>query len=116
MDMSTTDKIAGKNIVKTLGVARGSTIRARHLGRDIMAMFKMLAGGEIKSYTEMMAQAREEAIKRMEDVAQEMGANAVVNMRLSSVMSAFLTRPMQSKWLRWFSSYSRTMAMPMCSG
>jgi uncharacterized protein YbjQ (UPF0145 family) len=86
MIFSTTSEIAGKRIKKTLGIARGSTIRARHLGRDFMAFLKMIVGGEIRTYTEMMAQAREEALKRMEEAALEMGANAVVNVRFSSIM------------------------------
>ncbi|MFC1503885.1 YbjQ family protein [Spirochaetota bacterium] len=86
MIISTSHEIVGKRIKTTLGIARGSTIRAKHLGRDIMAALKMLVGGEIKGYTEMMAQAREEAIKRMEDAAKEMGANAVVSVRFASVM------------------------------
>lgn len=86
MYLSTTNEVAGKRIVETLGVVRGSTIRARHFGRDIMAAVKWLAGGEIKSYTEMMAQAREEALKRMEEVAREMGGDAVVGLRFTSVM------------------------------
>jgi len=86
MIVATTKEIAGKKIVKTLGVARGSTIRARHLGRDFLAGLKMLIGGEIKSYTQMLAEAREEALERMQAVAKEMGANAIVGMRFSSVM------------------------------
>jgi uncharacterized protein YbjQ (UPF0145 family) len=86
MLFSTTSTIAGKKVMETLGVARGSTIRARHLGRDILAGLKMLAGGEIRSYTQMMAAAREEALKRMEEVAAEMGADAVVGLRFGSVM------------------------------
>jgi len=86
MIFSTSHEIAGKRIKKTIGIARGSTIRARHIGRDIMAFFKMLVGGEIKSYTEMMAQAREEAIKRMTEAAEEMGANAIICIRFSSIM------------------------------
>ncbi len=85
MIIVTTPDIPGKRIVKVLGIARGSTIRARNLGRDIMAILKMLVGGEIKTYTEMMARAREESITRMETVAKEMGANAIVNVRLTSV-------------------------------
>ncbi|NOZ04543.1 MAG: YbjQ family protein [FCB group bacterium] len=85
MIIVTTPDIPGKRIVKVLGIARGSTIRARNLGRDIMAILKMLIGGEIKTYTEMMARAREESIARMETVAREMGANAIVNVRLTSV-------------------------------
>ena len=86
MLLATTTEVPGRRITEILGVARGSTIRARHVGRDIMAMFKMLFGGEIISYTEMMAQAREEAMSRMGEVAKEMGADAIVGMRLGSVM------------------------------
>lgn len=86
MLLCTSDEIAGKHIKKTLGIARGSTIRARHIGRDLMAMFKMLVGGEIKTYTAMMAQAREEAMNRMIAVAEELGANAIVSVRFSSIM------------------------------
>ena len=86
MLLSTSDEIAGKHIKKTIGIARGSTIRARHLGRDFMAFFKMLVGGEIKTYTEMMAIAREEAIQRMIEAAEEMGANAIICVRFSSIM------------------------------
>ena len=86
MLLTTSSEIAGKHIKKTLGISRGSTIRARHLGRDLMAFFKMLVGGEIKTYTEMMALAREEAITRMKEAAEEMGANAIVCVRFSSIM------------------------------
>ncbi|MFP4522585.1 MAG: YbjQ family protein [Fibrobacterota bacterium] len=86
MLLSTTDNPQGGKILKTLGVVRGSTIRARHFGRDIMAFFRMLAGGEIKSYTAMMAEAREEAIERMISAAEQLGANAVIGMKLTSVM------------------------------
>jgi uncharacterized protein YbjQ (UPF0145 family) len=86
MLLSTSHEIAGKEIKKTLGIARGSTIRARHIGRDIMALIKMIIGGEIKSYTEMMARAREQAITRMEEAATEMGANAIICVRFSSIM------------------------------
>jgi uncharacterized protein YbjQ (UPF0145 family) len=83
---STTFEISDKKIIKTIGIARGSTIRAKHLGKDILAFFKMLRGGEIKSYTQMMAEAREESFQRMCDIAAEMGATAVVGVRFSSVM------------------------------
>lgn len=86
MILATTNEIAGKKTLKTLGVARGSTIEARHIGQDILAVFRMILGGELKNYTEMMAKAREEALARMISVAEEMGANAIVGMRFSSVM------------------------------
>jgi uncharacterized protein YbjQ (UPF0145 family) len=85
MIVTTTSEIPGKRIVKTVGLARGATIRARHLGVDILAICRILIGGEVKRYTQLMAQAREEAIQRMCDLAEEMGANAVVEMRFSSI-------------------------------
>ncbi len=85
MLVTTTNDIAGKKVVKTLGLARGASIRCRHLGVDILAFFRLLIGGEIGRYTKMIAQAREEAIERMCDLAREMGANAVIEMRFSSV-------------------------------
>jgi len=84
--MVNTEKIAGKKIVKTLGLVRGNTIRTRHLGRDIMAGLKHLVGGEIKSYTQMMSDAREEAIARMIKQAEELGADAVINVRFATSM------------------------------
>ena len=80
----TTEEIPGKEIVKVLGVASGSTIRAKHIGKDILSGFKNIVGGELSWYTEMMEEAREEATKRMLKNASEMGANAVVNVRLST--------------------------------
>ncbi|MBE0479130.1 YbjQ family protein [Candidatus Aerophobetes bacterium] len=81
-----TDKIAGKKIVRTLGLVRGNTIRVRHLGRDIMASLKHIVGGEIKSYTQMMSDAREEAIARMVKQAEELSADAVTNVRFATSM------------------------------
>ena len=86
MIIVTSGEIQGKTIVKTVGMVRGSTIRARHIGRDIMAGLRGIVGGEIKEYTKMMAQAREEALKRMTDDAKAKGANAVVSMRFSTSM------------------------------
>lgn len=88
MIITTIDKIADKNIVKTLGLAKGNTIRARHAGHDIMAGLKNLVGGEISDYTKMIAEAREQAIDRMIDNARGMGANAIIGVRFttSSVM------------------------------
>ena len=86
MLLSTSHEIAGKQIKKTLGIARGSTIRARHIGRDIMAIIRHIIGGEITDYTKMMAESREQAIDRMIEDAQKMGANALVHMSFSTQM------------------------------
>jgi len=86
MIITTADQIEGKTIVKTIGLVKGSTIRARHLGRDIMAGLRGMVGGEITEYTKMMAEAREEAIQRMVEDAEKKGANAVVGMRFSTSM------------------------------
>ncbi len=89
MIIVTTDQIEGKRIVKTLGLVRGSTIRARHLGHDFMAGLRNLVGGEITDYTKMLAESREQAIQRMVKEAEGMGANAIVGTRFvtSMVMS-----------------------------
>ena len=79
-----TSEIAGKKIVETKGLVRGNTIRARHLGRDIVAGLKGIVGGEIQEYTKLMAEARDQSIDRMIETAQEMGANAVVDVRFST--------------------------------
>ena len=81
MMVVTTETITGKRIVETLGVVRGNTIRARHVGRDILAFFKNLVGGEIDDYTKMIAESREQALDRMIANAEQLGANAVVGMR-----------------------------------
>lgn len=89
MIIVTSDHIEGKKTVKTLGMVKGSTIRARHIGRDITAGLRSIVGGEISEYTKLMAQAREEAIHRMVEQAEKMGANAIVDTRFvtSMVMS-----------------------------
>lgn len=84
MMMTTSAALAGKEIRQTLGIVRGNTIRARHLGRDIMAVLRMLVGGEISDYTKMMAEAREQSIDRMIAEAQQLGANAVLDVRFST--------------------------------
>lgn len=76
--------IAGKKIAKTLGLVKGNTIRARHVGKDILAGIKNIFGGEIEEYTKLMAESREQAIDRMIRSAQEMGANAIVNVRFTT--------------------------------
>ena len=86
MIITTTEQIEGKKIKKTIGMVKGSTIRAKHLGKDIMAAFRRLAGGEITEYTKMMAEAREEAIKRMVEDAENQGANAIVSVRFTTSM------------------------------
>ncbi|MFC1902307.1 YbjQ family protein [Chloroflexota bacterium] len=86
MIITTTEQIAGKQIKKTIGMVKGSTIRAKHIGKDIMAAFRGLAGGEITEYTRMMAEAREESLKRMIEDAEKQGANAVVGVRFTTSM------------------------------
>ena len=86
MLLSTTNTIHGKRIIKHLGLVRGNTIRARHIGRDIMAIIRHIIGGEITDYTKMMAESREQAIDRMIEDAQQLGANAIVHMSFSTQM------------------------------
>ena len=86
MIITTSDQVEGKKITKTIGLVRGSTIRARHVGRDIMAGLRSLVGGEIVDYTKMMAEAREQAIQRMVEDAEKKGANAVVGMKFTTSM------------------------------
>lgn len=80
--------IAGKTIKQHLGIARGNTIRARHLGKDILALFRNILGGEINEYTKLMAESREQAIDRMLDEAELLGADAVINVRFTTSMIA----------------------------
>ncbi len=86
MIITTSDQVEGKKITKTIGLVRGSTIRARHVGRDIMAGLRGLVGGEIVDYTKMMAEAREQAIQRMVEDAEKQGANAIVGMKFTTSM------------------------------
>ena len=83
---STTDFIPNKKVTQILGIVKGSTIRARHIGRDIAAGFKNVIGGEIKSYTQMISKSREEAFNRMVNNAADQGANAVINVRFVTSM------------------------------
>jgi uncharacterized protein YbjQ (UPF0145 family) len=80
----TTENVPGHRVVKVLGLARGNTIRARHLGKDIMAGFRNMVGGEISEYTKLMGESREQAIDRMVEEAETLGANAVVMTRFST--------------------------------
>ncbi len=86
MLMSTTETIEGKKIVKHFGLVKGNTIRARHIGRDIMAGLRNVVGGEITDYTKMMAESREQALDRMIEDAQNLGANAIVGVKFATSM------------------------------
>ena len=84
MIIATSHTVAGKRIVRTLGLVKGNTIRSRHVGRDIAAMLRNIVGGEVTDYTKMIAESREQALDRMIEEAKGMGANAVVGMRFST--------------------------------
>jgi len=86
MIITTTNEIPNREISEILGIARGSTVRARNIGRDIFAGFKNIIGGEIEEYTKLQADSREQAIQRMIDDATDLGADAVVNVRLTTSM------------------------------
>jgi uncharacterized protein YbjQ (UPF0145 family) len=86
MIVVTTPQIENKKINRTLGIARGSTVRARNVGQDIFASLKNLIGGEIHEYTKLQADSREQAIQRMIEDAENMGANAILNVRLTTSM------------------------------
>lgn len=88
MIISNLELIPGKRVTAHLGIAQGSTVRAKHIGRDIFAGFKNIVGGELKGYTELMQEAREEATQRMVAEAQSMGANAVLNVRFATTSIA----------------------------
>lgn len=79
--VTTTSEIPGYRIVKVLGVVSGSTVRAKHIGKDIVAALRHIVGGELKEYTEMLKEAREQALRRMIEEAKKLGADAVVNVR-----------------------------------
>ena len=81
-----TPSIQNKTIIEVLGIARGSTVRARNVGQDIFAGLKNIIGGEISEYTKLQAQSREQALQRMKDDAERIGANAIVNVRLTTSM------------------------------
>lgn len=79
-----TETVPGRQVVEALGVVRGSTIRAKHIGRDIMASLRNVVGGEVKEYTEMLTETRNESVQRMKQEARALGADAVVNLRFST--------------------------------
>ena len=84
MLLTTLEYVPGRNITKHLGLVQGSTVRAKHVGRDFMAGLKNIFGGELKGYTELLHESREEAIDRMRQQANSIGANAVLNIRFST--------------------------------
>ena len=84
--LTTTEKIPNKEVIEILGIARGSTVRARNVGRDITAVFKNIVGGEIDEYTKLQAEAREQALQRMTNDAEKMGADAIVGVRITTSM------------------------------
>ena len=79
-----TESVAGYNVVRTLGIVQGSTVRAKHVGRDIVASLKSIFGGEIHGYTELLEESRQQAADRMIVSAKKMGANAILNVRFST--------------------------------
>lgn len=84
MIVTNIETVPGKNITSHLGLVQGNTVRAKHVGRDIMAGLKNIVGGELRGYTELLTDARKEATERMADEARTLGANAVVNVRFST--------------------------------
>lgn len=84
MIVTTSSGIASKRIVQTLGIVRGNTVRARHIGKDIVAFVKNIFGGEIEEYTKLLAESRDQSIDRMIAHASELGANAIVDVRFST--------------------------------
>ncbi|MDF1497780.1 MAG: heavy metal-binding domain-containing protein [Patescibacteria group bacterium] len=84
MIITTTDNISGKEIIETIGLTKGNTARARNVGRDIFAFAKNIVGGEVLEYTKLIAESRKQAIDRMKEDAEKMGANAIVGLRFSS--------------------------------
>lgn len=86
MILTTTNSIPGREITEIAGVVRGSTVRAKSVGRDIMASLKNLVGGEIEEYTQLQADAREQAIQRMIDDAERLNADAIIGIRIATAM------------------------------
>ncbi len=84
MILSTTDYIPKKEIIEVLGIARGSTVRSRHIGKDLFAGLKNIIGGELNEYTKLQADSREQALKRMTKDGERLGADAIINIRIST--------------------------------
>ena len=87
MTIAASEQLEGKKITKTIGMVRGSTIRARHIGRDVMAELRGVVGGEITEYSKMMAESREQAIQRMAEDTEKQGANTIIGMRFLTSMA-----------------------------
>ncbi len=85
MIITTADSIEGRTVTRTIGLVKGNTIRARHVGKDIMAAFRNMVGGEIVEYTKMMGESREQALARMVEDAEGQGANAIIGMRFANI-------------------------------
>jgi len=86
MIVVTSDVVSDKRIARTLGLVRGNTIRARHIGKDIVALLRGIVGGEVSEYTKLMAESREQALDRMVEEARGLGANAIVTVRFQTSM------------------------------
>ncbi|MCI4627188.1 MAG: YbjQ family protein [Candidatus Magnetoovum sp. WYHC-5] len=84
MILTNIETVPGKNIIEHYGLVSGSTVRAKHIGKDFLAGLKNITGGELKAYTELLKESRDEAIKRMVEQAKQLGANAVINIRFST--------------------------------
>ncbi len=84
MIVTTTNEVPGQNVSEVLGIVKGNTIRAKHLGKDLVAGLRNIVGGELKEYTEMITEAREEAMQRMVREAETMGADAIIGMRMTT--------------------------------
>ena len=86
MIVVTANRVSGKRVARTLGLVRGNTIRARHIGKDIMAVMRNIVGGEVSEYTKLLAESREQALDRTVDEAKTLGANAIISLRFSTSM------------------------------
>jgi uncharacterized protein YbjQ (UPF0145 family) len=86
MIVVTANRVSGKRIVRTLGLVRGNTIRTRHIGKDIMAVFRNIVGGEVTEYTKLLGESREQALDRMAEEATSLGGNATISVRFSTSM------------------------------
>jgi uncharacterized protein YbjQ (UPF0145 family) len=86
MIVVTANRVSRKRIVRTLGLVRGNTIRTRHIGKDIMAVFRNIVGGEVAEYTKLLGESREQALDRMVEEATSLGANAIISVRFSTSM------------------------------
>ena len=86
MIVVTANRVSGKRVARTLGLVRGNTIRARHIGKDIMAVMRNIVGGEVSEYTKLLAESREQALDRLVTEAKTLGANAIISLRFSTSM------------------------------